>query len=66
MNLTDVRRALQTADASAPRDAAVLIPLVDGPQGPRIVLEVRAATLAVQPGEVCLPGGSIFCRAGPP
>ncbi|MBQ6524601.1 MAG: CoA pyrophosphatase [Atopobiaceae bacterium] len=59
MNLTDVRRALQTADAPAPRDAAVLIPLVDGPQGPRIVLEVRAATLAVQPGEVCLPGGGV-------
>jgi 8-oxo-dGTP pyrophosphatase MutT (NUDIX family) len=43
----------------AARDAAVLIPLVDGESGPEVLLEVRAMTLAVQPGEVCLPGGSI-------
>ncbi len=44
---------------STTRDAAVLIPLVEGEDGPEVLLEVRAKTLAVQPGEVCLPGGGI-------
>lgn len=37
----------------------MLIPLVQTDEGLAIVLEVRAATLDVQPGEVCLPGGGI-------
>jgi 8-oxo-dGTP pyrophosphatase MutT (NUDIX family) len=37
----------------------VLIPLVETDAGLAIVLEVRAQTLVVQPGEVCLPGGGI-------
>ncbi len=46
---------------AAGRDAgsAVLVPLVGREEGPAVVLEVRAATLATQPGEVCLPGGAV-------
>ncbi|MBP3893735.1 MAG: CoA pyrophosphatase [Atopobiaceae bacterium] len=39
--------------------AAVLVPLVETVEGLAVVLEVRAHTLSVQPGEVCLPGGGI-------
>lgn len=38
---------------------AVLVPLVEGPEGPSLLFEVRASTLARQPGEVCFPGGRV-------
>ena len=38
---------------------AVLVPLVEGPEGPSLLFEVRASTLAHQPGEVCFPGGRV-------
>ena len=41
------------------RGAAVLIPIVTVAGEPSVLLEVRAKTLEVQPGEVCLPGGAI-------
>ena len=41
------------------RGAAVLIPIVMVADEPCVLLEVRAMTLSVQPGEVCLPGGAI-------
>ena len=58
MDMQTVRQAL---DEQIPRrrGAAVLIPLVQSDEGLAIVLEVRARTLVVQPGEVCLPGGGI-------
>ena len=37
--------------------AAVLVPLVETGEGLAVVLEVRAHTLSVQPGEVCLADG---------
>jgi peroxisomal coenzyme A diphosphatase NUDT7 len=39
------------------RHAAVLIPLIHTAAGIHIVLQVRAAHLQHQPGDVCLPGG---------
>ena len=39
------------------REYAVLVPLVEGGEGPALLFEVRADTLARQPGEVCFPGG---------
>lgn len=39
--------------------ASVLVPLLDAPLGPEVLFEVRATTLATQPGEVALPGGTI-------
>lgn len=46
------------------RGAALLIPLIEAADPERagrldILFEVRASTLDVQPGEVCLPGGHI-------
>ena len=36
---------------------AVLVPLVERPEGLCLLYEVRADTLGRQPGEVCFPGG---------
>ena len=57
----DIEAIRQSLEAQTPRrqGAAVLIPLVRTDEGLAIVLEVRAQTLAIQPGEVCLPGGRI-------
>ena len=41
----------------ARRNYAVLCPLVQLPEGPGLLFEVRAASLRRQPGEVCFPGG---------
>lgn len=41
------------------REYAVLVPLVEGPEGVSLLFEVRSATLATQPGEVCFPGGRV-------
>ena len=58
MDISQVRWALEHA-ARPSRGAAVMIPLVREGAGLSVLLEVRAQTLAVQPGEVCLPGGGI-------
>lgn len=42
-----------------------MVPLVPDENGLDIVLEVRAQTLVVQPGEVCLPGGRIEADESP-
>ncbi len=41
------------------RDYAVLVPVVEEKGEPELLFEVRAATLQVQPGEVCFPGGKV-------
>ncbi len=41
-----------------PSDYALMIPLVDTPEGPSVVFEVRGR-LIEQGGEICLPGGRI-------
>ena len=38
---------------------AVLVPLLDRPDGWHLLYEVRAAALHHQPGEVCFPGGKM-------
>ncbi len=43
----------------AKRRYAVLVPLVERPEGLSLLYEVRAASLRRQPGEVCFPGGRI-------
>lgn len=45
------------SEAGEARGAAVLIPLIVTDEGLQVLFEVRAAHLAWQPGEVCLPGG---------
>lgn len=44
---------------------AVLVPIVDGPDGAEVLLEVRARTLDEQPGEVSLPGGHVEPHEAP-
>ena len=58
MNLHEVHDALLHAN-SHPLGSAVVIPLIEGPEGLSVLFEVRASTLSIQPGEVCLPGGHI-------
>lgn len=65
MQIANVKEALARAKCASPHEAAVLIPLVETPDGLGIVLEVRALTLDVQPGEVCLPGGRIEAGESP-
>ncbi|MBE5996392.1 MAG: NUDIX domain-containing protein [Lachnospiraceae bacterium] len=40
------------------RESAVLIPVVDSPEGPAFLMEVRSMNV-MQPGEICFPGGGI-------
>ena len=44
---------------------AVLVPLVERPEGLSLLYEVRADTLGRQPGEVCFPGGRMEGRESP-
>ena len=53
---SSIARALQSATI---RGAAVLIPLIEDNGSWRGLLEIRAQTLDIQPGDVCLPGGHI-------
>lgn len=57
MDVSQVKSALGVARHR--RGAAVVIPLVSDEHVLSVLLEVRAANLDVQPGEVCLPGGRI-------
>jgi len=41
------------------RPAAVLMPVLSGPQGPRFILTKRASHLAHHPGQIAFPGGKI-------
>ena len=54
-----VNRLDRARERDESRGAAVLVPIVTVAGEPHVLLEVRATTLAVQPGEVCLPGGAI-------
>ncbi len=40
------------------RESAVLVPLVDTPEGLSFLMEVRSMSV-MQPGEICFPGGGI-------
>ena len=42
-------------------EAAVLLPIVESPDGPALLFEERAHTLRRQPGEICFPGGKVEC-----
>lgn len=42
-------------------EAAVLLPLVNTPDGIALLFEERAHTLRRQPGEICFPGGKVEC-----
>lgn len=54
-----IARKLRAASAGGPLGAAVVVPLLPGPDGFDILFELRADDIDIQPGEVCLPGGHI-------
>ncbi len=62
MSLDALKRIL-SARTPAPMDAthrcAVLVPLVERDGELHLLYELRAASLSVQPGEVCFPGGGM-------
>ncbi len=41
------------------RKAAVCIPLIDTEEGYHILFEVRSSDIAMQPGDICFPGGGM-------
>jgi 8-oxo-dGTP pyrophosphatase MutT (NUDIX family) len=41
------------------RDAGVLVPVIDGPGGPRLLLTKRSSRLKHHPGQVAFPGGRV-------
>ncbi|MFD2236297.1 CoA pyrophosphatase [Aureimonas populi] len=52
----DLDQLLERAGA---REAAVLVPVVDRPEGAQIILTTRARSLRKHSGQVAFPGGSI-------
>lgn len=46
------------------RDAAVLIPVIDDPDGAKVLLTQRTATLRKHSGQIAFPGGSIDAEDG--
>lgn len=69
----DIFIRLQTLSGRAPtisgfaggRPAAVLIPLIESPDGLQILFEQRASGLKRQPGEICFPGGGLEAGEDP-
>lgn len=46
-------------DRSQHPRSAVLVPLIQKPEGLSVLFEVRSADLSWQPGDICFPGGRI-------
>jgi 8-oxo-dGTP pyrophosphatase MutT (NUDIX family) len=46
------------------RDAAVLVPVVDDPDGAKIILTQRTATLRKHSGQIAFPGGAVDADDG--
>ncbi|MCW4113781.1 CoA pyrophosphatase [Aurantimonas sp. MSK8Z-1] len=46
-------------DRAGAREAAVLVPIVDRPEGASVLLTTRTATLRKHSGQIAFPGGSI-------
>ena len=41
------------------RNSAVMIPVLETPEGLHLLFEVRSEKLEHQPGDICFPGGGI-------
>ena len=52
----DIEQLVERSDA---REAAVLVPVVDRPEGASIILTMRATHLRKHSGQIAFPGGSI-------
>lgn len=62
----DLNPAIQLDQGRILRPAAVLVPVLPGPQGARVVLTKRASHLKHHPGQVAFPGGKIEPSDGTP
>ena len=49
----------QLVERAAARDAAVLVPIVDRPEGASVILTTRATGLRKHSGQIAFPGGSV-------
>lgn len=49
----------QLVERAGAREAAVLVPVVDRPEGAGVILTTRAASLRKHGGQIAFPGGSI-------
>jgi 8-oxo-dGTP pyrophosphatase MutT (NUDIX family) len=63
-DMADVRRAVRSASGRSLElpdhgRAAVLVPVLDHPDGPALLFTVRSATLARHAGQVSFPGGRV-------
>lgn len=47
------------SDCDSYKQFSVLVPIVESPEGPSLLFEVRSETLNRQPNEICFPGGRI-------
>ena len=55
----DLNPEFRPTDRPALRDAAVLIPVVDHPEGPTVLLTRRSDTMNSHSGQVAFPGGRL-------
>lgn len=61
----DLNPEFRPTDRPALRDAAVLIPVVDHPEGATVLLTRRADTMTSHSGQVAFPGGRLDPGEGP-
>lgn len=60
MNIAEIERRFRgrtPAPLGRHRNYAVMVPLVERPDGLHLLFEVRSEDMDIQPGEVCFPGG---------
>ena len=57
--------ALEQAKLTQARPAAVLLPIVDRPGGPTVLLTLRASDMRAHSGQVAFPGGKIDAGESP-
>ena len=55
----DLNPGIELPDRSKLRPAAVLMPIIETPQGERVILTKRSARLKHHPGQIAFPGGRI-------
>lgn len=55
----ELRGRVARGAGDCPGGYAVLVPVVEAPEGLSLLFEVRSPRLRTQPGEVCFPGGAV-------
>ena len=62
----DLNRDVVLPEGRVLRDAAVLIPVVDRPEGASVILTKRSSALKHHPGQIAFPGGKVDAGDGSP